>query len=105
MVRKTRPKSASYSEFHNVELKTFRSRPAQPKRAQLNIMGHSTPGGAVFDCRRTPSYTFPVMRRRLKTVKAIAIAAMVVFGLGAILWPRPGTLPPSVSVVLLGYTN
>jgi hypothetical protein len=105
MVRKTRPKSASYSELHNVELKTSRGRPAQQKRAQLHIMGRSTPEGAVFDCRRKPSYTFPVMRSRLKTVKAIAIAAMVVFALGAILWPRQGPLPPSVSVVLLGYTN
>ena len=45
------------------------------------------------------------MRSHLKITKATAIAAMVVFGLGAIVCPRPGTLPPSVSVVLRGYTN
>jgi hypothetical protein len=45
------------------------------------------------------------MPGRLKTVRAIAIAAIVILGLGAILWSRPAALPPSVSVVLLGYTN
>jgi hypothetical protein len=45
------------------------------------------------------------MKRRLRHVMAIAIAAIAILGAGAILWLRPAGLPPSVSVILLGYTN
>src|SRR5262245_22080098 len=42
---------------------------------------------------------------RLKTARAISIAAIVLLGLVAMLVRSPAALPPSVSVVLLGYTN
>ena len=45
------------------------------------------------------------MKRRLRSMGVIAIAALAILGLGAILWLGRASLPPSVSIALLSYTN
>ena len=45
------------------------------------------------------------MKRRLRSVGVIAIAVLAILASGAILWLRRASLPPSVSIVLLSYTN
>src|SRR5262245_54681128 len=45
------------------------------------------------------------MNKRLRNASVIIITLLVILGVGTILWLRVASLPPSVSIGLLGYTN